>query len=69
MALKSYILLLTLLALSLLVLPGQGFTWQPIVNLEDPVVQDVGTFAVKTYNSGLHDKTQHLDYLKTVKGE
>ncbi|KAK1403141.1 hypothetical protein POM88_002746 [Heracleum sosnowskyi] len=72
MALKSYIILLTLVALSLLVLPGQGYPpsqWQPIENLNDPHVQDVATFAVKTYNSRLHDETQYLDYLKIVKGE
>lgn len=72
MAFKSYVLLLTLLvALSILVLPGQGQPnpWQPVENLNDPHVQGIATFAVKTYNSRLHDQTQYLDYLKIVKGE
>lgn len=71
MALKSYVLLLTLFTLSFLILPGQVYTdqWQPIGNLNDPYVQGVAIFAVETYNSGLRDETQHLEYLKTVKGE
>ncbi|KAL1804149.1 hypothetical protein ACET3Z_032796 [Daucus carota] len=73
MASKSCLVLLALLALSLLVLPGQGYLnqWYPVKNLNDPHVQSFAKSAVEEYNAGLNKTAQYnsLDYLKTVKGK
>ncbi|XP_074370161.1 uncharacterized protein LOC141711538 [Apium graveolens] len=65
MTLKSYFLFLILLALSQSVISDQ---WFP-VNPNDQSIQKIAKFAVDSYNKGLKDKTQYLNYSKVVNGK
>lgn len=69
MNLKSYFLFLILLALFQSIISGQDYVgqWFP-VDPKDPSVQKIAKFAVESYNNGLHNKTQYLNYSKIVNG-
>ncbi|XP_074345609.1 cysteine proteinase inhibitor 1-like [Apium graveolens] len=66
-----------LLILSLSFIPGQFYDitvarkalvggWKPIKNPKDPVIQEIGKFAVTTYNK---DNQKNLVYQDVVKGQ
>lgn len=74
MALKFYTILITLF---LSLISGHSFNgtfgrkgvvggWQPISNLKDPVVQQIGKFAVTIYNK---EYKKNLAYQDVIKGE
>lgn len=85
MALRSCILLITLISISLSILPGQSSDvliggkaladnlWEPIKNVNDPFVQKLAKNVVDIFNRIGNRNTptfyQYLFYKKVVKGE